>query len=567
MKINVEEFNTAIEAIESQKGISKETVINALVDALTRAYKRELGGEVVDKPSADVRVSFDLEKGIIEMKYVRKIVDEVEDDYLQITKEDAEEEIKIEEKKNKDVRGRKYIEGDEFIEEPSLNFLRNATLMSIKSIVKQKFAEAERGILYETFKDKIGTMITGKVETFDERGASINIGRTSVYLSRRDMIGNEKFVTGDSVKLFVSSVGTNKNSHIEVSRSNEGFLKALFQEEIPDVYSGTIEIKAVAREAGERSKVAVYASDPNIDPAGACIGPNGNRVQKIVGELGNSSNKEKVDVIAYYDNKMLFVAEALKPAHVIGILIDEENECTAIVKDEALSLAIGKKGVNVRLASKLTGIKIDVITESQAIEDQIEYTTSEELESLAIAIKAERISAAQKEAMNANKETTSLPGVLEGYVAPQQRVYEKEKNDFDVELAAEVSEEELSEKVVEPTPNDSEEVKEEIPNEDKVVEFTQVKTTTSLSDLEAKLESENNKQKAKNSNVKKKKKVQEVNEEEVVINKSEPSNYMSIYTEEEIAQMDEEESQSQEDYIDDEEVDYDDYDEYYDEGR
>ena len=282
MKINVEEFNAAIEAIENQKGISKETVINALTEAMTRAYKRELGGEVSDMDSADVRVSFDLEKGIIDMKHVRKIVKEVKDDYLEITKEDAEAEIKAEEKKAKEVRGKKYIEGDEFIEEPPLGFFRNATLMSIKSTMKQKFAEAERGILYEAFKDKIGTMITGRVETFDDRGASVNIGRTSVFLPHKEMIGDEKFNTGDPIKLFISDVGNTKNSHIAVSRASEGFLKALFTEDISEIYSGTIVIKAAARQAGERSKIAVWSSDPNVDPAGACIGPNGNRIQKIV---------------------------------------------------------------------------------------------------------------------------------------------------------------------------------------------------------------------------------------------------------------------------------------------
>ena len=566
MKIDVEQFNAAIEAIETQKGISKETVINALIEAMTRAYKRELGGEVSDMDSADVRVTFDLEKGIIDMKHVRKIVKDVQDDYLEITKEDAEAEIKAEEKKNKEVRGKKYIEGDEFIEEPPLGFFRNATLMSIKSTMKQKFAEAERGILYEAFKDKIGTMITGRVETFDDRGASVNIGRTSVFLPHKEMIGDEKFNTGDPIKLFISDVGNTKNSHIAVSRASEGFLKALFTEDISEIYSGTIQIKAAARQAGERSKIAVYSSDPNVDPAGACIGPNGNRIQKIVGELGNGSNKEKVDVIAYSENPLIFVAEALKPAKVIGISYDEENkECTAIVRDDSLSLAIGKKGVNVRLASKLTGIKIDVITESQAAEDQIEYTTSEELESIALALKAERVSAAQQAAAAASKEAV-LPGLPEGYVAPQERVYENEKNDFD-EALQEVSE---KEEEIAPAPAKEEPapVKEEVKEEEAPApapEQTVVKTTTSLSDLEASLEAQSNKENNKKSNYKKKKKVEEEVEEAAPVTKTEPVNGMSIYTEEELAQLKEEE-EAEEEYEEDD-IDYDDYDDYYDEDK
>lgn len=565
MKINVEEFNAAIEAIENQKGISKETVINALTEAMTRAYRRELGGEVSDMDSADVRVSFDLEKGIIDMKHVRKIVEDVQDDYLEITKEDAQAEIKAEEKKSKESRGKKYIEGDEFIEEPSLSFFRNATLMSIKSTMKQKFAEAERGILYEAFKDKIGTMITGRVETFDDRGASVNIGRTSVFLPHKEMIGDEKFNTGDPIKLFISDVGNTKNSHIAVSRASEGFLKALFTEDISEIYNGTIQIKAAARQAGERSKIAVYSSDPNVDPAGACIGPNGNRIQKIVGELGNGSNKEKVDVIAYSENPMIFVSEALKPAKVIGISYDEEvkDECTAIVRDDSLSLAIGKKGVNVRLASKLTGIKIDVITESQAAEDEITYTTSEELESIALALKAERISAAQKEA--AATVETVLPGLPEGYVAPQERIYENEQTDLDEALQEEADEEDIAPTAVkeeteveEPAP----EVKEEEPAP--VAEQIVVKTTTSLSDLESSLEAQSNKENNKKSNYKKKKKAEEV-EEEAPLTKTEPTNAMSIYTEEELAKLKEEE-EAEEEYEEDD-IDYDEYDDYYDEDK
>ena len=561
MKINVEEFNKAIEAIETQKGISKETVVNALTEAMTRAYKRELGGD-----DADVRVNLDLEKGILEMKHARNIVTEVEDDFLQITKEDAEAEIKTEEKKNKDVRSKKYIEGDEFIEEPPLSFLRNATLMSIKSIVKQKFAEAERGILYEAFKDKIGTMITGRVETFDDRGASVNIGRTSVFLPRKEMIGDETFQTGDAIKLYIANVGNNKNSHIEVSRASEGFLKALFTEEIGEIYNGTIQIKAAARQAGERSKIAVWSADPNVDPAGACIGPNGNRVQKIVGELGNGSSKEKVDVITYSENMLIFVSEALKPAKVIGIEYHEdEKECTAIVRDDSLSLAIGKKGVNVRLASRLTGIKIDVVTESQAAEDQIEYTTSEEIEALAVALKNERITAAQKEA--AAKVETVLPGLPEDYVAPQDRVYEAEKNDFD-ETLAEASENEEVEIKPAPVEEPAPEVKEEPVKEDEpapVVEQTVVKTTTSLSDLEASLEAQSNKKSSKKSDYKKKKKVEEEAEEESVISKVDPASGMSIYTEEELAAIKEEE-EAEEEYEEDD-IDYDEYDDYYDEDK
>ena len=235
------------------------------------------------------------------------------------------------------------------------------------------------------------------------------------------------------------------------------------------------------------------------------------------------------------------------------------------MRDDSLSLAIGKKGVNVRLASKLTGIKIDVITESQATEDQIEYTTSEELESIATALKAEKISAAQQAAAAAVKETV-LPGLPEGYVAPQERVYENEKNDFD-EALQEVSEKE--EENVKPEPKAEPVVEKEPAKEEEAPapapEQTVVKTTTSLSDLEASLEAQSNKENNKKSNFKKKKKVEEEVEEEAPVTKSEPVNGMSIYTEEELAQFKEEE-EAEEDYEEDD-IDYDDYDDYYDEDK
>ena len=551
MKIDANQFNEAIESIEGAKGISRETVIEALKEAMMRAYRKELGGD-----DADVRVTLDLEKGIVDMCHVLKVVKEVEDDFLEISVEDANE---------KDP-SKEYKDGDEFIEKASLDTLRNATLMSIKSIIKQKFAEAERGILYEAFKDKIGTMITGKVETIDDHGASVNIGRTSVFLPRKEMIGDEHFLPGENIKLFVSNVGSGtKGAHIEVSRANEGCLKAIFTEEISEIYSGAIVIKAAARQAGERSKIAVWANDPNVDPAGACIGPNGNRVQKIVSQLGNGSTKEKVDVIAYNDNAKLFIAEALKPARLAGLDVDEENKfATIVVKDDSLSLAIGKKGVNVRLAAKLTGFKLDVMTESDALDDGIEFTPISELEALATALKAERVSQAQKASVEVNNDI--LPGLPEGYVAPQQRVYEKETNDFDVALEEQSENEELN-TINQVKPTDVETVAV------KPVETvnTSVKTTTSLSDLEASLEAEANKNNNKNNFSKKKRfnKENEEKEEEKVaptVKKTDPSNNMSIYTEEELKEFEEADKELDEDY-EEEEVDYDEYDDYYDEEK
>ena len=281
MAINVSEVNAALELIEVNKGISREVVIEALKEAMMKAFRKSLGAD-----DALVGVDIDLDKGVFEMYQIKDVVKEVEDDLLEISVEDANEK-----------GDKKYKVGDEYRIPVALDELRKAMVLSIKSLLRQKFAEAEKEVLHEQFKDKINTLITGRVEQYDERGATINIGKTSVYLPRKEMIKDEKFTVGETIKLYVNDVASStKGAHIVVSRASEGFLKAVMTEEIHDIYDGTITIVSVAREAGERSKVAVTSKDVNVDPAGACIGPNGSRIQKVVSQLGNGSSKEKIDI-------------------------------------------------------------------------------------------------------------------------------------------------------------------------------------------------------------------------------------------------------------------------------
>ena len=559
MVINAQEFLEAIEAIELNKGISREVVLTSLEEAMKKGYKKELGGD-----DAVVEVIIKPEDGIIEMFNIKDIVDEVEDDFLQVSLEDA---------KALQKEGKGEIRGDKFYISASIETLKKATANSIKSILKQKFAEAEKLVLYDTFKDKINTMITGKVEKVDERGCSVNIGRTSVFLPRKEMIGDERFSLGDDIRLFVDGVtsGT-KGAHINVSRASEGFLKALFFEEIREIYDGTIVIKGIAREAGERSKVAVYTTDPNVDPAGACIGQNGNRIQKIVSQLGNGQAKEKIDIIAYSENPGLYVMEALKPAKVAGVKIaDEGKSATVIVKDDSLSLAIGRRGVNARLAVRLTGYNIDIKTETDALNEGFEFTSFEELQALENETNARRAEEARLASANAQHTGEVLPGLPEGYVAPQERVYEEEGNDFDEALRERAEEDDFVPSTTEeeePTPAPVVEtpVEEEptpAPVEEPTEEIKEVKTTTTLEDLERTLESGSSKQGGKKTGGKKsKKKVEEEEEVTPISPKQDPSTFMSIYTDEELAEMDEEEDVEEE--YDDEDVDYDEYDEYYD---
>ena len=562
MAINAVDFLAALEEIEASKGISKATILQMLEESLIKAYKKQLGGD-----DADVRVNIDVDRGVIEMYQAKQVVEEVEDDFLQISVQDA----------NALDSSKKYQAGDEYNIYASIDELRKATAMSVKSMLKQKFAEAEKSILYETFKDKIGTLITGKVEKVDERGISVNIVKTSVYLPKKELIGDERFIVGETIKIYVDDVASGtKGAHIVVSRSKEGFLKCLFAEEIHEIYDGSIKIVNVAREAGERSKVAVYSKDPNVDPAGACIGPNGSRIQKIVSQLGNGGiNKEKIDIIAYSDNVGLFIMEALKPAHALGIILDEEKKAaTVIVKDDSLSLAIGRRGVNVRLAVKLTGYNLDVKTETAAIDEGLEYTSLEEIQALEDAKKAEQRA---NLALENEKVNDVLRGLPEGYIAPQDRVYDDESNKEDEDERNEALENEADKKVVieeepvvapivEEVPAIEEAKAEEAPvkEEKKVEEHKEVKTTTSIEELEKSLADESSK-KANKQNKKNFKKNNKKAEEETEENDKpviQTGERMSIYTEEELRQIEEEE-QAEEEY-EDEEVDYDEYDEYYD---
>ena len=564
MAMNAVEFIAALEEIEASKGISKETILDMLQESLIKAYRKQLGGD-----DADVRVNIDPEKGIIDMCQVKAVVDEVEDDFLQISVQDA----------NDADKSKKYKAGDEFAIPATIDELKKATAMSVKSMLKQKFAEAEKSILYETFKDKIGTIITGKVEKVDDRGISVNIVKTSVFLPKKELIGDERFIVGETIKIYVDDVASGtKGAHIVVSRSKEGFLKCLLAEEISEIYDGTVQVKAIAREAGERSKVAVYSKDPTIDPAGACIGSNGARIQKVVSQLGNGGiNKEKIDIIGYSDNTALFIMEALKPARVVGAIVDEENKSAiAIVNDDSFSLAIGRRGVNVRLAVKLTGYNIDVKTETMAAEEGLEYISLEEATAQENAKKAEQILLKKANEENA-AQLNVLRGLPEGYVAPQDRVYEEEATaednaDLTEALENEVEKKEavVEAKVEEVKPAEEEkaeeakvevvpEVKEEVKEERK-----EVKTTTSIEDLEKSLADESARKAnkgAKKSFKKNNKKAEEEAEEEnkPVISTGER---MSIYTEEELREMEEEEKY--EDEVEDEDVDYDEYDEYYD---
>lgn len=560
-------FIEALDELESLKGISKEDTLQALQEALEKGFKKQLGGD-----DALVKVEINPETGKIYMAQIKMVVKEVEDDFLEISLAEAKESKKS------------YKVGDEFFIEMPIDDIKKATAISIKAVLKQKITEIEKINLYEKYKDKIGDMIIGRVEKIEANGISVSLDQTSVYLPKQQLIGDEKFNVGAPIKLYVSDVATGpKGARIIVSRSNEGFLKRIFEEEIHEIYDGTIVIKGIAREAGERSKVSVYSNDPNVDPAGACIGPNGSRIQKVVAQLGNSTQKERIDVITFNENPALFIVEALKPAAIVGINLDEEEKkATAIVQNEKLSVAIGKKGANIRLACQLTGYTVEVKELDTATAEGIEFMTLEELEREDIGRKQKIAqeafaAAARKKAKEdaIEQQTTARDAVPEGYIAPAERVYQDEiiSEEERETLEQTVDLEEIStsdakkeEKEQPAKPVIEESVDKSVEETSKKVEevAVKVKTTKTLEDLEKELEAEAKKSKQTFNRTRKGKKKDDEKEEDAFITVVDPTERMSIYTEEELEQFEKEEAYDDYDSGSDD-VDYEDYDAYYDE--
>ena len=534
-------FLEALNEIEATKGISKKSILDALKESLRKAYVKSLGGG----DDADVRIEIDEQVGKIEMRLYKKVVDEVNDDYLEISLEDAK-------KTNKKIKV-----GDEWSEEVPVEEMARLTALTVKSVLRQKLAEASKLALYEAHKDKIGEMVTGIVEKCDDRGAIVNINRSSVYLTRKELIGDETFEAGDPIRLYVSeATNSDKGPMVRVSRSDAGFLKRLFEEEVREIYDGTVIIKAIAREAGIRSKIAVYSNNPNVDCVGACIGINGSAIQKIVGQLGNSRDKEKIDIISYSPNDALFIIDALRPATVTHIYLDNENKkAIAVVPDGQLSLAIGRKGANARVACRLTGWNIDIKEEQEIPNLDVELKSvdqvKEEEKDRAQKEKYERYLSQVKAARAKEAEEASLSTGIEK-AKPQQI-----QDDFLKEEAKVEAKVEEIKPVEEPAP----EVKEAEP--------TKVRTTTTLESLEKALESDKKKEsfKATQKTSKRPRKITEdeiENEEkEKPVEEVKKGPQMDIYTKEELEALDDEENLYEDDY-EEEEIDYDDYDKYYD---
>jgi N utilization substance protein A len=351
------ELLDALLVLEQEKGISKDIIIDAIEAALISAYKRNFN------QAQNVRVSFNPEVGTIQVLARKDVVENVFDPRLEISVEKARQ------------INPNYQEGDVLeIEVTPKDFGRIAA-QTAKQVVTQRVREAERGVIYSEFSDREEDIMVGIVQRQDARFIYVSLGKVEALLPVSEQMPNEQYKPHDRIRVFITKVEkTTKGPQIYVSRTHPGLLKRLFEIEVPEIYDGTVEIRSVAREAGDRSKISVYSENIDVDPVGSCVGPKGQRVQRIVDELKG----EKIDIVRWSNDPVEYVANALSPSQVVKVLVNEEEKATTvIVPDHQLSLAIGKRGQNARLAAKLTVWKIDIKSESDA--KQLGLLTEEDM--------------------------------------------------------------------------------------------------------------------------------------------------------------------------------------------
>ena len=361
------DFLNALTELEREKNISKEDIITAIEDAVELAYKKNYGNY------PNVRVLVDREDGEVLVLMSKEVVSEVEDDMM---------EVSLEEARSYDER---YEVGDviEYQVDPK-DFGRIAA-QTAKQVVVQRIREAERRNSYDEFVNKQGEIVTAKIERINNGTMFLSVGNSEGILPLSEQVKTESFNVGDRIKVYVIDVKkATKGPQIFLSRSHPGLVRRLFELEVPEISDGTVEIKGIAREAGSRTKIAVYSHDENVDPVGACVGNRGTRVQSIVDELFG----EKIDIIVWDEDPAVLISNVLKPAEVEGVYInyvsEKEKMATAVVPEQQLSLAIGREGQNVRLAARVSGWKIDIKSKSQLEDSGFDFDEYEDQDGQAV---------------------------------------------------------------------------------------------------------------------------------------------------------------------------------------
>lgn len=340
------ELVEAIDMLEREKEISRDTLFEAIENSLLIACRQKFG------KADNIHISMDHETCEYEVYAEKNVVEEIEDESLEITL-DAAKEIDPEAELGGTVR----------INIDSKEFGRIAT-QNAKNAILQKIKEEERNSVYDRFSSQVREVVTGIVQRVGGRSISVNLGKADAILTESEQVRGEILRPTDRIKVYILDVrNTPKGPRITVSRTHPELVKKLFESEVSEVRDGTVEIRSISREAGSRTKIAVYSNDPDVDAVGACVGMNGNRVNAVVSELGG----EKIDIVNWDENPALFIENALSPSQVVSVIVDpDEKTAKVVVPDYQLSLAIGKEGQNARLAARLTGYKIDIKSETQA---------------------------------------------------------------------------------------------------------------------------------------------------------------------------------------------------------
>jgi transcription termination/antitermination protein NusA len=551
--MNIKDLMLLVANIETTRSISKEIVVAAVEEALAKAYRKQ-----IEIPDAIVRVQVN-ENGDIQLFQRFLVVEEVEDDELEISLKDAQQRVES-------------IQLGDFIDERrEMKELGRAAALLAKNVLKQKIREAEKAAIFDEYEDKKDEMVIAAIESVEEKFVVVNLGKTLAMMPKAAQIPNERYIEGSHLRVVITEVNKEtKGAQVLVSRADAKLVRRLFEKEVPEIYEGLVEIKAIAREAGERTKIAVFSKNSDIDPIGACIGPRGSRVQVVIDELKG----EKIDIFLWSENSIELIKNALSPAQILAVFPHEENRgLMVVVDDNQLSLAIGKKGKNAKLAVKLTGQKIDIKSKSDAEAANINFMERyENYMTLVEAKLAEKhLERAQREA--ARKQEAAEKIALERLFNQQQTQVETQ-----VEVAPVVEVPVVETPVVEvetqtevkPTPKSTKPVVKEA---EKVVEKRVKREIKKRDAFVSKFEKLADASKVEvKKEVKKKKYFERDKDKEVeheprinvveILKQKEIVN-TPVYTDEELADLKRQELE--EDFLWKDDIDYDEYDEYYEE--
>lgn len=576
MEIKYTQLLNAIRGVEDDKNVPENIVLEALTEAVAKAFKKD--SELQD---IEVKAEINKKSKTIDIYQYYNVVEEVEDDELEIALEDAK---KID--SNAEL-------GGQVREKKEITSMSRAAASLAKNVFRQKIREAEKVAVYNEYIDQKDEMVIGTVESVKDKFTLISLGKTVALLSKSAEIPHEKLTEGQSIRVVITDVQKEtKGSQVLVSRADATLVKRLFEKEVPEIYQGVVEIKSIAREAGERTKMAVLSHNPDVDPIGSCIGPRGSRVQKIIDEL----HGEKIDIFQWNDDVTELVKNALAPAEIISVLPgQDDNSLLVVVSEDQLSLAIGKRGKNARLAVKLTGRKIDIKTRQELEDmgkDYDELLAQAEVMKKKLAEEAKAKNVERQKAAAKEEEEKRLAAIAKFRAENPDSIVDEDEDYIPEEMMEKVNDTIIDEISNQP----DEEEHQEAPVEEPVVEVVEetvedekpvvvektaeekeasrkhadleelAKKATYVSHFEKLVDSS----KPKNTDSKYKKKKKKDEEEYKVRNKDLEEQIKKnllvadnrpIYSEEELAEIEaQQESEAEKEY----DIDYDEYEEYYD---